>query len=797
MLRRVMIRSLGCVAFVFLQMLPIGVMGQEVAAPAPTAGAAPTPEVPPDDLTARSQQSRVELDAISVVLEGLGDVADARENIEQLQVRVDELLASDIDFDEPDNELLAGDIQKQAKNLREELSATGEALSAQAENLEALFARIKRLIDGWQPGALDDRDLPPALTERISGIVNQANAHSEETNRKLNGVVELQNIGLEMTDRLNSAIRKLETYDRSRQMQMLVAGSQPLWALTWEDIRSSWTRSQQNLTVTVGRDFGVLLSEHAVRVVAHVLLLPLVVFTMLTLRRRTDAQPAPTSRPVAMSLLVWLLLGTFLYLEAPMAVRAIVGILLAVSAASVLLASLPGNLKPGLLGVVLLFIIDRLTFSVPFGEALPRLMYLMLGLSMATISALGLRAATLGQLSSLGLLKSLLRLITLLALFFSLAGCVMNVLGYAQLGRLFVSGVVRSMAILLVLFSSLTTLADLVATVFDLKSLDRIRSLARNRDQLQRFIRQTLAVVAIFVWIWGTLALFGVDNQVFGAVAGVLRAKLEIGGIGLSLTGVLAFVIAVWLAMWASRIVRTVLNDDVLPRMALPRGVPHTISVTANYVIMVFGVMIGIGFLGIDLSSLALVVGALGVGIGFGLQNLVNNFVSGLILIFERPIQVGDVVEVGNLLGRVTHIGIRTSRVRTFSGSEVIVPNGDLASNQVTNWTMSDSRRRLELEVGVAYGTNTDQVTQVLYDVVNGDAEVLDDPAPMVVFEEFGDNSLNFRIYAWIGDFDVGFSTRHRLTTNINRAFAASGIQIPFPQRDLHFKTPPPGLTTG
>ena len=231
--------------------------------------------------------------------------------------------------------------------------------------------------------------------------------------------------------------------------------------------------------------------------------------------------------------------------------------------------------------------------------------------------------------------------------------------------------------------------------------------------------------------------------------------------------------------------------------MALPRGIPHTISTSVHYAIMLFGLLLGVGFMGINLSSFAFIIGALGVGIGFGLQNLVNNFVSGLILIFERPIQVGDIIEVGTLIGRVTHIGIRTSRVRTFSGSEVIVPNGDLASNQVINWTLSDRRRRLEIEVGVAYGSNADQVTAVLYEVVSADEEVLADPEPMVVFEEFGDSSLNFRIYIWIGDFDVGFSTRHRLTSAINAAFVESGIEIPFPQRDLHVKTMPAGTGAG
>ncbi len=228
--------------------------------------------------------------------------------------------------------------------------------------------------------------------------------------------------------------------------------------------------------------------------------------------------------------------------------------------------------------------------------------------------------------------------------------------------------------------------------------------------------------------------------------------------------------------------------------MQLPRGVPNTISMTLHYSIILIGLLLGVGFMGIDLSSLAFIVGALGVGIGFGLQNLVNNFVSGLILIFEAPIQVGDTVEVGPLMGKVVQIGIRTSRVRTFGGSEVIVPNGDLVSNQVINWTLSDRSRRLELEIGVAYGSDPEKVTEVLRSVVDAEDEVLDDPAPIIMFESFGDSSLNFRIFAWIDDFDKGFGMRHRLNVAINRALAEAGFEIPFPQRDLHIKNVPPGL---
>jgi small-conductance mechanosensitive channel len=192
---------------------------------------------------------------------------------------------------------------------------------------------------------------------------------------------------------------------------------------------------------------------------------------------------------------------------------------------------------------------------------------------------------------------------------------------------------------------------------------------------------------------------------------------------------------------------------------------------------------------GIDLNSFALLAGALGVGIGFGLQNIVNNFISGLILIFERPIQIGDAVQVEELSGRVTHIGIRSSTIKTWDGAEVIVPNGNLISNKLINWTLSDQRRRIEIKVGVAYGTDVSLVMETLLECAKQNEKIIEYPAPSVLFEDFGDSSLNFELRCWTSDFASWIEIRSDLRVAIDNAFKEKNIEIPFPQRDLHLKS--------
>jgi small-conductance mechanosensitive channel len=196
-------------------------------------------------------------------------------------------------------------------------------------------------------------------------------------------------------------------------------------------------------------------------------------------------------------------------------------------------------------------------------------------------------------------------------------------------------------------------------------------------------------------------------------------------------------------------------------------------------------------------SELAFVVGALGVGIGFGLQNVVNNFVSGLILMFERPIQPGDVIDVSGISGKVLNIGMRATTLTTFEGAEVVVPNGTLLSEKLVNWTLSNTTRRLEVSVGVAYGTDPHRVLALLEEVARSTPSVLNDPPPMAVFVGFGASSLDFLVRAWISDYFESVVTKSTLTLRVNDALKEAGIEIPFPQHDLHVRSVAPEALAG
>jgi len=262
-----------------------------------------------------------------------------------------------------------------------------------------------------------------------------------------------------------------------------------------------------------------------------------------------------------------------------------------------------------------------------------------------------------------------------------------------------------------------------------------------------------------------------------------------LGTAGVSAGKVLASLVSLVVALFFARFVRFVLEQDVFPRLGVARGRATTASRLIYYVLVTIGVAFALTAAGFEVGHVALLASALGIGIGFGLQDIVNNFVSGIILAFERPIQVGDMIEVGQLTGRVREIGLRASKIRTWEGAEVIVPNASLISGQVINWTLSDRFRRMDVAVGVAYGSDLKQVVEILENVAEEAPDILNYPKSQALFQGFGESSLDFILRFWTPEAEEGPRVLSDVSIAINDALRAAGIEIPFPQRDLHLRS--------
>ena len=369
---------------------------------------------------------------------------------------------------------------------------------------------------------------------------------------------------------------------------------------------------------------------------------------------------------------------------------------------------------------------------------------------------------------------------------------VLAIFGFVGPARLLRTGVIGSVGIGLISLGAYALLYGIMSTLLTTRPARVLRVVQNRADTLRQFLRRVLSAVFTLEWIVGSLRAFNAVEDARRILDSFLASSLTVGSATVSVSAILTFILVLVATFLASTAIRFVLEGEILPRLKLHRGIAFTITTTVRYAIIIGGLLLGISAAGISLSRFTLLAGALGVGLGFGLQNLVSNFVSGLILLFERPVQVGDVVDVGSLLGEVKRIGMRSSTIRTAEGAEVVVPNADLISKSVINWTLSDRRRRIEIKVGVAYGTDPEKVIGLLLQSATDHPEALTDPPPAAYFTGFGDSSLDFVLHVWAGRFEQGLGLQSALRRAVHRALSEAGIEIPFPQRDLNLKSVAP-----
>jgi small-conductance mechanosensitive channel len=341
-----------------------------------------------------------------------------------------------------------------------------------------------------------------------------------------------------------------------------------------------------------------------------------------------------------------------------------------------------------------------------------------------------------------------------------------------------------------IIYASALVVRGLFSLIIQQNSVSKLNMIQNYEDEVKKHVFKWIRYAAIAYWLFLTLDRYLIFDPIYNGFNDFFTQQWKVGSVEITIGSILAFFITLWIALTVSKLIRFILQDEILTHFEMPRGVPGAISMIVRLVLITIGFILAFGAAQIDMNNIAIIFGALGVGIGFGLQNIFNNLVSGLILAFERPIQVGDIIQIStlNLMGEVKEIGIRASIVRTFDGAEVVVPNGNLISNEMINWTLSDNRRRQEIIVGVAYGTDTNKVLEILNGVVSDHENILKNPAPLVIFLGFGESSLDFRVLFWT-HFDVGLGTKSKVGMDIDEAFKKEGIEIPFPQRDLHVRS--------
>jgi small-conductance mechanosensitive channel len=280
-------------------------------------------------------------------------------------------------------------------------------------------------------------------------------------------------------------------------------------------------------------------------------------------------------------------------------------------------------------------------------------------------------------------------------------------------------------------------------------------------------------------------------HAVYTYLKDVLDVRLFVlGGTEFTLWTILYLVVLVVVLVFVSRYLKRWLVNHVLGRRQFELGTRQAIASIFQYLFVFVGLLIILSTAGIDLTTVNVLAGAVGIGVGFGLQTIANNFISGVIILFERPIKVGDRIQVGDVTGDVVRIGARATTITTNDNIEIIVPNAEFISSLVINWSHSDREVRLHIPVGVSYSSNPEEVRDILLEVAASHQGVLKSPPPDVIFTEFGDSSLDFDLRVWTSDYITKPKIlQSDLNFAIRKTFKERGIEIPFPQRDIHLRS--------
>ena len=363
-------------------------------------------------------------------------------------------------------------------------------------------------------------------------------------------------------------------------------------------------------------------------------------------------------------------------------------------------------------------------------------------------------------------------------------------LGFERLASAILHTTVSTFSFLIVFWITLRLVSGGIESFMHLEWIRKrkfmqVLGLEEATRKLQTLVKIVILANATFIF----LVIFKIFDSFSDGRETVLSYEFTSGELTISVKMILLVIIILYFTVIVSWIIQAFVDSQIMTPKNMDRGIKESLKRLIHYGLFTFGFLVAVSMAGLDLQKFTILAGALGVGIGFGLQNIVNNFVSGLILLFERPVKVGDIININQDWGTITRIGLRSTVFETFDNSEVIVPNADLIAQKVTNWTFSSKIVRVVLPVGVEYGSPLEKVLEILNRAAKDHPEVLPDPQPNSIFEGFGTSSIDFQLRFWVKSIDDRLRIRTDVAVIVDRLFREENVVIAFPQLDLHLRS--------
>jgi potassium-dependent mechanosensitive channel len=714
------------------------------------------------------------------------------ELIGEKQHELDELIA----ITPTRTELL--DVEQEWLAQRSLYSTMRKTLTERAKAVEGDLRLLESQRTEWET-ALNQIQDPKAIEtvfERIRNVLSEIQNTSMHANELMRSLLEIQDKVSQQNQIVLNALKKISQAKAQFQRSLLEPDSPPLWKA------ASQQPSDQPLDHRVKLSFNRNLARTREFIKARrytglgILSLFLVVLgTCFAIRHRikdwiekypdVETPIRPFQRPVSLAILTVLMVILPMMIPIPVQVRSLV-ILISLAPVLRLLAPLIRPVFRPLLYVLVVFgITGWIWETVVTSPGLKRWGLVVLGMAVIAIS-IWLTRRIRRQMQPSDRKARLVINAIYLSLALILVSLTANVFGYVGLSRILRSGTFLSTYSAVILYTAYLVTACFLSALIQMRQAGPPSTISLRGKSIISWPLRLMRWAAYLLWAYLMLNSFTIREPVLNALTFSLTTPIKLRAASFTLGDVLTFILVVVVGIGLAGIIRVVFRENVLARLKLKHGIPYAISTITYYLLLLVVVLLALSSAGVELSKFTVLTGAFGVGVGFGLQNVINNFVSGIILLFERPIRIGDFLELDRSMGEVIRMGMRSSSIRTPQGAEVIVPNSNLISNQVINWTLTEIKRRAELQFKVASGADPEKVSELLIKTVVSHPDVMREPRPVVFFLGFGDNSLDFEMQFWVPRIDLHLRVKSEVAMRIAHEFREAGIEIPAPRRELY-----------
>ena len=781
-----------------------GAQAQDASpSPAPSPSATPTAAptaVPLPDIVAASDSASEGLNEIQSELSSSKTVDNVTH---ELAVTTKEIDASELETRRilrPGVTLeTLSEFETRWQRLADQLTASSRQLTDRATALDREVTQMSATRATWKATLEFARqsNAPSEVTQRISQVLQGIDATEEMLQNRRADVLSLQTRVAEQTQRANAALRSIKSAQSAAVNRLWLQDSPPIWS---SEVRTAAAQS-------LGHDSQVSLGAQAAQVrhylqrewtklICIALLFIVFAVVMLQVKRQvarwTDADRTldRTNRvlqfPLSTAFLLTIVSARLILYDAPRGVWVIVGTLALIPIVVLLRRLIDRHLFPVVNALVVFYFIAQMRALAAFIPVLSRIILLLetVGGLIFLIWFIWARRRSGPRTTS----NKMARIAASIAVIGFGAIIVTDSLGYVALANYLSLGILASAYFAVALYGAARILEGLVFFALRTRPLASLAMVQRHEQMLCGRIARVIKVAAIVTWILLSLSAFSLREAAIGRTMALLNADIGVRSVHFSLGAVLAFVLTIWITLLLSRFLRFLLQEEVYHRFHLARGPAYAVSTLVHYVVLLVGFYIAIAALGADMTKFAILAGAFGVGAGFGLQNIFNNFFSGLILLFERPVQVGDLIQVGDQTGVIRRIGIRASIIALDDKSQLIIPNGQLISEKVTNRTFSSLQKRIELTIRTAYGEDPEQVIAVLVKAATAHPNVTKDPPPDAVLKQFGEDALVFVLGFTTEDVSRSAFVQSDVAVAVNAALRETGIEIPVPQRIVHLE---------